>query len=76
VKGYSSSPLRPDRLWCPPSLLSWVPGVKRPGREADQSPPSSTEVKNAWSCACTASRVFMAWYLIKKREHLHGMVLS
>jgi hypothetical protein len=24
-------------------------GVKRPGREADHSPPSSTDVKNAWS---------------------------
>jgi hypothetical protein len=25
-------------------------GVKRPRREADNSPPSSAEVKNAWSC--------------------------
>jgi hypothetical protein len=24
-------------------------GVKRPGREADHSPPSSAEVKNEWS---------------------------
>jgi hypothetical protein len=35
-----------------PSLLSngyqgLFPGVKRPGREADHSPPSSVEVKNA-----------------------------
>jgi hypothetical protein len=29
------------------------PGVKRPGREADHSPPFSTEVKNAWSCTYT-----------------------
>jgi hypothetical protein len=34
--------------------IQWVPGilslgVKRPGREADHSPPSSAEVKNAWS---------------------------
>jgi hypothetical protein len=33
-------------------LVQWVPGalslgVKRPGREADYSPPSSAEVKNA-----------------------------
>jgi hypothetical protein len=24
----------------------WLPGVKRPGREADHSPPSSAEIKN------------------------------
>jgi hypothetical protein len=33
--------------------IQWIPGalsleVKRPGREADHSPPSSAEVKNAW----------------------------
>jgi hypothetical protein len=46
-----SSLQRPDRLWGPPSLLSngygtdLLPGVKRPGREADYSSPSS-ELKN------------------------------
>jgi hypothetical protein len=40
----------PDRLWSPPNLLSkgyreLLPGVKRPGREADHSPPASAEVK-------------------------------
>jgi hypothetical protein len=34
--------------------IQWVPGalslgVKRPGREADHSPPSSAEVKNTWN---------------------------
>jgi len=34
------------------SPIQWVPGalsleLKQPGREADHSPPSSTEVKNA-----------------------------
>jgi hypothetical protein len=26
--------------------IQWVPGVKRPGREADRSAPSSAEIKN------------------------------
>jgi hypothetical protein len=38
-------------------------GVKRPGREADHSPPSSVEVKNACSYTFTPIR-------------LHGVVLS
>jgi hypothetical protein len=53
----------------PPSLLSngyqglfpW--GVKRPGREADHSPPSSTEV-NVWRYTPTSP------------IHIHGVVLS
>jgi hypothetical protein len=49
--------------------IQWVPGalslgVKRPGREADQSPTSSAEVKNAWSYTSTPP------------IHLHGVVLS
>jgi hypothetical protein len=34
-------------------------GVKRPRREADHSPPSSAEVKNA----------FMSWCLVKHRDN-------
>jgi hypothetical protein len=50
--------------------IQWVPGalflgVKRPGREADYSPPSSAEVKNAWSYTSTPQYVFMAWCLVK-----------
>jgi hypothetical protein len=47
-----STPHCPDRLWNPTqSPIQWVPGdislgVKRLGREADNSPPSSTVVKN------------------------------
>jgi hypothetical protein len=39
-------------------------GVKRPGREADHSPPSSVEVKNAWR------------YISTPHIRLHDMVLS
>jgi hypothetical protein len=42
-----SSPQCPDRLWGPPSGGEALPpGVKRPGREADHSPPSSAEFKS------------------------------
>jgi hypothetical protein len=49
--------------------IQWVPrafsvGAKRPGREADHSPPSSAEVKNAWS------------YTTTPPVHLNGVVLS
>jgi len=30
-------------------MVALIPGVKRPGREADHSYPSSAGVKNAWS---------------------------
>jgi hypothetical protein len=40
------------------SHIQWVsaalvPGIKRQEREADHSPPSNTEVKNAWSYTST-----------------------
>jgi len=48
----------------------WVPGaislgVKRPGREADHSFPSSAAVKNAWSYTPTPQYAFMGWFSIK-----------
>jgi hypothetical protein len=45
------------------------PGVKRPGREADHSPPYSAEVKNAWSYTSTPQYVFKAWCLVKHRDN-------
>jgi len=39
-------------------------GVKRPGREADHSPPYSAEVKNVWS------------YNFTTTIRLHGKALS
>jgi hypothetical protein len=36
------------------------PGVKRPGPEADKSPPTSTEIKKIWICTSTPPYDFMA----------------
>jgi hypothetical protein len=54
--------------------IQWVPGalslrLKRPGREADHSPPSSAEVKNVWSYTSTPQYVFIAWCLVKHRDN-------
>jgi hypothetical protein len=54
--------------------MQWVPGalslgVKRTGREAYHSPPSSAEIKNAWSYTSTPQYVFMAWRFVKDRDN-------
>jgi hypothetical protein len=54
--------------------IQWVTGslsleVKRPGSEAEHSPPSSAEVKNEWSYTSTRQYVFMAWCLVKRRDN-------
>jgi hypothetical protein len=46
-------------------------GVKRPGREADHSPPSSAEVKNALSYNFTPQYAFMAWCSVKAQGQLY-----
>jgi len=67
---FFSPPSRPVRLWGPLSLLSnryrglCPPGVKRLRREADHSPPSGAEVKNAWN------------YTSAPPVRLHSVVLS
>jgi hypothetical protein len=43
--------------------------VKRPKSEADHSPPSSAEIKNAWSYTSIPQYVFMAWCLVKHRDN-------
>jgi hypothetical protein len=53
-------PTQPPIRWIPHALS---PGVKRPGREADHSRPSSTDVKNAWR------------YISTPPIRLHGMML-
>jgi hypothetical protein len=61
-----SSTRHPDRLWGPPNLLSngyrgdLSPGVKRPEREIDHSPPASAEVKKMWIYTSTPPYAFMA----------------
>jgi hypothetical protein len=35
-------------------LVFSSPGIKLPEREADNSSPSSAEVKNAWNCTPTS----------------------
>jgi hypothetical protein len=47
------------------------PGGKAAGREADHSPPSSAEVKNAWSYTSTPQYAFMAWCLVKHRDSFY-----
>jgi hypothetical protein len=54
-------PIQPPVQWVPGALSL---GVKRPGHEADHSPPSSAEVKNAWSYTSTLP------------IRIHGVVLS
>jgi len=49
--------------------------VKRLGREADHSPPSSAEVKNGWSCTSTPPYVFLAWRLVKYRNKFNFTLL-
>jgi hypothetical protein len=38
--------------------------------EADHSPSSSAKVKNVWSYMFSPLYVFMAWYLINKKENI------
>jgi hypothetical protein len=46
---------------------SSFPGGKTAGSEADHSPPSSAEVKNAWIYTSTPQYIFISWRLIKLR---------
>jgi len=49
-------PTQPPILWVPWALTT---GIKWPGLEADHSPPSSAEVKNAWNYTSTPPDIFM-----------------
>jgi hypothetical protein len=58
----------PDRLWGP-----LLPGVKRMGREAGQSPPTiySAKVKNECSYTSTAPICLLGVVLNKNQEHIY-----
>jgi len=60
-------------LWGSPSLVysgyqGPFPWGKRPGREADYSPPYSAKVKNAWICTSTPEYTFIVWCSVKKKS--------
>jgi hypothetical protein len=58
-------PTQPPTQWV---LGDLTLGVKRPGREADHSPPTSFEVKNAWSYTSTSPVRLMTWCLVNHRK--------
>jgi hypothetical protein len=45
------------------------PGVNRLGRETDDSPPSSAEVKNAWNYNSTPEYALIAWCSVTKCDY-------
>jgi hypothetical protein len=58
--------------------IQWIlgtltPRVKQLGHKADYSPPSSAEVKNAWSYASTPPYIFMACCLVKYRDNFTSL---
>jgi hypothetical protein len=64
-KNFCLSMLSRPALGPTQSPTQWVlgafsPGVKRPGREADHSPPFSAEVKKSWVYTSTPTYAFMA----------------
>jgi hypothetical protein len=65
--GHTGPGVHPVSSHCVPGTL--YPGVKRPAREADHSPPSSAEVKNGGAIP-PLPHVF----LIKHRDDISGML--
>jgi len=63
-----SGPTHPTTQWEPEALSL---GVKRVRREADYSPPSSAELKNAWSYTSTRRYAFMEWCSITVEGQLY-----
>jgi hypothetical protein len=61
-------PTQPPIQWLP-GVLS--PALKRPWLEADHSPPSSAEVKKAWSYTSTPPYDFIMQLLVKPRDNFN-----
>jgi hypothetical protein len=66
ASGTALGPTQPPIQWVTGAVSL---GVKRPGREADHSPPSSAEIKNAWNYTSTPQYAFMVWCLVKHRDN-------
>jgi hypothetical protein len=58
-------PTQPPIQWVPGALSL---GLRRPGREADHSPPSSADGYLEWSYTSTPQYASMAWYSVKAQE--------
>jgi hypothetical protein len=70
-KRFFSYPFSPDRLWDPPAqrvLQKPSPEAKRPGREANLSPPPAAGVRIEWSYTSTTPYVFIECCLISKYQ--------
>jgi hypothetical protein len=50
------------------SIRALSPWVKRPGREAEYSPPAAAELKSEWIYTSTSPYIFKAWCLIERRD--------
>jgi hypothetical protein len=61
-------------IQCVPGALSL--GVKRPGREADHSPPCSAEVKEWVELYLHPQYAFMAWCSVKAQGQLYLYLLD
>jgi hypothetical protein len=61
-------PTQPPVQWVPGALSL---GIKRPGREADHSPPSSAEVKEWVDLYLHPQYAFLAWCLVKAQGQLY-----
>jgi hypothetical protein len=63
---------QPSTRWVPRYLS---PEVKWPGLEAEHSPPSGANFKNAWSGTSIPQYVFIAWFLVKRKIRLMAWYL-